>query len=100
MLEMISIPTVERINPALAIMRALIIEPWAMYVTMVRDMIIRAKYSGEEKLTAALPSTGAKNISPTMLIVPAMKDPKAAIPRAAPARPCRANGCPSKHGDH
>ena len=40
---------------------------------------------------------GAKNVMMTTPSVPAMNDPSAAIPSAAPARPCRAILCPSRH---
>jgi len=40
---------------------------------------------------------GATSIRPITEMVPAMKEPKAATPKAAPARPCRAIWYPSRH---
>ena len=51
---------------------------------------MRAKYSGGPKLSATLARIGATNMRPTTLMVPAMNDPNAEMPRAAPARPWRA----------
>ncbi len=62
-------------------------EPLTRYVTITRDISIREKYSGESKVRAALARVGARNITPMTLIVPAINDPRAEIPRAGPARP-------------
>ena len=59
-------------------------------------MSIRLKYSGGPNARASLARGGATSISPITEMVPAMKEPKAAIPRAAPARPCRAIWYPSR----
>ncbi len=58
--------------------------------------IISAKFSGGPKLSATLPSAGAKKVSATTLKVPAMNEPNAATPSAAPARPCFAIWWPSR----
>ena len=83
-------PTVPAIRPSTAMINALIIEPCDRYATKVRPVSVRAKYSGGPKLSAALPSSGARNIRPITPTVPAMNEPKAEMPSAAPARPCRA----------
>jgi len=49
-----------------------------------------AKINGTAAITARATSNGARNIRPTTPTVPAINEPKAAIPNAAPARPCRA----------
>jgi len=61
----------------------------------VRPMNIRAKYSGGPKARAKLARTGAKNVSPTRLKVPATKDEMAEMARAGPALPCFAISYPS-----
>ncbi len=57
---------------------------------MTIPMSMRLKYSGGPKARANFASGGATSMSPRTEIVPAMKDPKAAIPRAGPARPFNA----------
>jgi len=59
-------------------------------------MTAREKYSGGPKRSAAEASVGAKSIRATIPNVPAIKDPKAAIPSAGPALPCFAIWYPSK----
>ncbi len=59
-------------------------------MTRVKPKTIKAKYSGGPNFKAALPRRGVTNISITILKVPAIKDPMAAIPKAGPARPLRA----------
>ena len=49
-----------------------------------------AKYSGGPKVTARSASGGAATMNNTTLAVPAMNEPIAAIPSAAPARPLSA----------
>ena len=48
---------------------------------------MREKYSGGPKLKATLARDGAMKVRTMTLSVPAMNDPNAEIPRAAPARP-------------
>ena len=57
---------------------------------------MREKYSGGPNLSAALARGGARNVRPIKPSVPAMKDPKAEIPSAGPALPCRAIWYPSR----
>ena len=59
-------------------------------------MKINEKYSGEPNLNANLARKGAAIISPSTPIVPAMKEPRAEIPSAGPALPCRAIWYPSR----
>ena len=56
-----------------------------------------AKYSGGPNLNVTRARNGARNVRATTLSVPAMNDPNAAMPNAAPARPCRAMAWPSRH---
>jgi hypothetical protein len=51
---------------------------------------MRAKYSGGPNERATFTSGTATSIRRTTLTVPAMKEPKAAMPRAFPALPCNA----------
>ena len=87
---MVSSPTVPRNVPTPAIIRALTIDFSARKMRMVRPRIMREKYSGAPNFRATATRGGARTCRTTMPTVPAMKDPKAAIPRAGPARPCRA----------
>ena len=55
----------------------------------------RAKYSGGPKRSAKLAKGGASSMRPTILTVPAINDPMAAIASAGPARPLRVISYPS-----
>ena len=57
---------------------------------MVKPSSSSAKISGGPNRSATAVSGGASSMMPTTLRVPAMNDPIAAMPRAGPARPCRA----------
>ena len=57
----------------------------------VRPTSTSAKYSGGPKYSAAAASGGASSVKPIVPNVPAMNEPIAAMPSAAPARPWRAN---------
>ncbi len=59
-------------------------------------MSMRLKYSGGPNARANLASGGATSMRPRTDMVPAINDPKAAIPRAGPARPFRAIWYPSR----
>ena len=59
---------------------------------------IRAKYSGGPNLRAIEASGGARKARPISPRVPAMKEPKAEIPRAGPARPLAGHLVPVKTG--
>ncbi|MNC90151.1 hypothetical protein D3C83_62150 [compost metagenome] len=77
-------------SPASAIARPFSMEPPVRLASVVSPSTISAKYSGGPKVTAQSASGGAASISSTTLSVPAMNDPIAAIPSAAPARPLSA----------
>src|SRR5262245_56856859 len=77
-------------------MSAFTIDSRAKYVRIVRPNTMREKYSGGPKLNATLARDGARKVRTTTLSVPAMKDPKAEIPRAGLARPWRAIAWPSR----
>jgi hypothetical protein len=62
-------------------------DPEDRYIRIEKATNIREEYSGGPNRKASLASGGAAILRPTMLNVPAMKDPKAAIPRAGPALP-------------
>src|SRR5271157_423493 len=64
---------------------------------MLKPSTMRAKYSGGPNLRAQLAKVGARKINMKIVIVPAMNDPNAAIPRAGPALPWRAIWYPSRH---
>ncbi len=87
---MVSSPIVPRMIPTPAVIRALAMDFWARYVSTTKPRIIREKYSGGPKRKATETRGGARSIRPMTPKVPAIKDPKAAMPRAGPARPCRA----------
>ena len=52
--------------------------------------IMIAKYSGGPNLRATVTRIGENILNPKLLKVPAINDPMAAIPKAAPALPCLA----------
>ena len=85
-----SMPTVETNRPTAIIIRALSIEPPIMKIVTTKPSVIRAKYSGGPNLSAATTRMGDATFSPMLLSVPAMNEAKAAMPSAAPARPCLA----------
>ena len=58
-------------------------------------MNIRAKYSGGPNTSAKSASSGAKNVRPTRLSVPATKEEMAQMAKAGPALPCLAISYPS-----
>ncbi len=58
------------------------------YVARRSPSTVSEKYSDGPNLSAASASGGAIRVRPTRPTVPATKEPIAATPRAAPARPC------------
>ena len=80
-------PTLLRRMPANTMITALSLEPWERYVMKTNPMVMMAKYSGGPNFKAILDSGAAMSCRPISPIVPAIKEPKAAIPRAGPARP-------------
>jgi hypothetical protein len=92
---MASMPIPPRISPTMAIISAFTMDPLLRYVRTVMPTIIMEKYSGGPNCKATPDKRGpiiVKAITPN---VPAMKEPKAAIPKAGPALPFRAILCPS-----
>jgi hypothetical protein len=77
----------DRRKPKAAIISALMMDPLARKISIIIPRIIREKYSGGPKFKANFTKGGATKVSPTKPKVAAMKDPKAAIPNAGPARP-------------
>ena len=68
----------------------LILLPLLTVATSRMPSMASAVYSGGPKLRANPATIGASKVNPMMDTVPPKKDPMAAIPRAVPARPCRA----------
>ncbi len=58
------------------------------YVARSSPRMVSEKYSAGPNFTANADSGGATKVRPTTPAVPATKDPMAAMPSAAPARPC------------
>ncbi|MNP03968.1 hypothetical protein D3C76_958690 [compost metagenome] len=63
--------------------------------TVVKDNTRIAKYSAGPNFSASVATIGAKRVSSNVAIVPATKDPIAAVANAGPARPLRAMRLPS-----
>nr|WP_283095422.1 hypothetical protein [Nocardioides alcanivorans] len=85
--EVGSMPTVAMASPAATMATDLEVDPVDRATSSTRPAMQRAMYSGGPSLTARSPRIGAKNISMTTAMVPAMKDDTAAMVSAAPARP-------------
>jgi hypothetical protein len=85
-----------KIMPKAPIIRAFITDPCARYVITVKPSRITAKNSGAPNLNPKSAMGPAKTISPMIPSVPAINDPKAAIPKAAPALPSLAIWYPSR----
>ena len=88
--EKASIPGVEISSPRKVPIRAFNTDPPVRPAMVQRPMSMRAKYSGGPNERANFTSGIDSSIRNTTLAVPAMKEPMAAMPRAFPARPCRA----------
>ena len=72
-------------------MKPFFAEPCTMKTVATKPSRITAKFSGGPKCKATDVRNGENSVSPTTLSVPAANDPIAAIPSAAPARPCCAS---------
>ena len=77
-------------NPKVPIIKAFSLDPAPRKLTKISPQMMRDTYSGEENFRAKFAKGGAKKMRPKRLIVPAMKEAIAAIPKAGPARPLRA----------
>ncbi len=83
-------PTVDSVRPRSTMATALMTEPRASTTAKMRPMTISEKYSAGPNSSATRVS-GAASAAMTMVATePAKKEPMAATPRAAPARPLRA----------
>ena len=91
-----STPMVETARPRTMDSRALTRDFPARLVTLERPRSIRPKYSAGPNFSASEMIGTAKSIRPTMLNVPATKEPIAAMASAGPARPWRAIWYPSR----
>ena len=91
-----SMPMQAQITPSAMTMNPFAAEPCTMNTVATKPSAITAKFSGGPNFSAADVRSGENKVRPTTLSVPAMNDPMAAMPRAAPARPCRAISCPSR----
>jgi hypothetical protein len=85
-----SMPTKEKIRPTTPITRALVSDFPASAITRESPTRINEKYSGGPNLRAKRDRGSAMTTSPSVATVPPMKEPMAAMPSAAPARPCLA----------
>src|SRR6478752_7359370 len=74
---------------------ALTIDPCASAIEETRPTIINEKYSAAPNFRAISVRGGAKTATRKVETVPAKNEPRAAIARAAPARPLRAIWYPS-----
>jgi hypothetical protein len=91
-----SIPIVEAKIPKTAINKDFSIDARERYVRMTNPIQIRPKYSGGPNFRAKDVRGNANRIVPQIAIVPAIKDPKAEMPRAGPALPFLAMAFPSR----
>jgi hypothetical protein len=85
-----SIPTAATRKPSATNSTPFSGEPEIMNSVQTKPSTINPKFSGGPKRIATTAMSGAKKVITTTPIVPAMNDPVAAMPRAAPARPWRA----------
>ena len=77
-------------------MMALKIEPRASTTAKTRPISMSEKYSAGPKTRASRVSGTARAAMRRVATVPAKNEPRAAMPRATPARPWRAISCPSR----
>lgn len=85
-----SSPIVASRNPANPEIKAFIFDAPASKMTRLRPSNMRLPYSGGPNTIASCATSGAMKVRPMRPTVPAMNEPIAAMPRAAPALPCRA----------
>ena len=81
-------PTAAVRNPSAIISAPFTGEPEIIKSVQTTPRTIRAKFSGGPKRMATAAIAGAKNVITMTPKVPATKEPIAAMPSAAPARPC------------
>ena len=88
-------PTQPSSSPVRIIASAFRSEPLARVIEATRPSVISEKYSAGPKVSARADSGAAKAAMRNVEIVPAMKEPMAAMLSATPARPWRAIWWPS-----
>jgi len=94
--EMGSRPTEANSMPTTTRMKPLVKEDPDRVTARRSPTSVREKYSGGPKSRANSESGGAKNVRPRTAREPAMNEPMAAMPRAAPALPFFAIWYPSR----
>ena len=85
--ELTSVPTRPRSNPTKIMQTALRSDPVASTTAPIKPSTMRLKYSAGPNSKAMAVKGGAKAAISSVATHPAKKDPSAAIPKAAPARP-------------
>ncbi len=85
-----SLPTVASMSPKVVATNPLRTDLPARLVTVESPKTIRANVSAGPNCSATLASGGPSTMSRATPIVPAMKEPMAAMESAGPARPFRA----------
>ncbi len=93
--EMGSRPTEPRSRPMTTMINPFRIDPPPRSVAMSSPKRVSEKYSGGPNFRANSARGGATKVRPSTPMVPAMKEPMAAMPRAGPARPFFAIWYPS-----
>ncbi len=91
-----SIPTRPIASPRKREVIPLSVLPPSTALTVVKASNIRQKYSGGPSSTAYSATMGANSVTRTVAMVPATKEPIAAVASAAPARPLLAILKPSR----
>ena len=90
-----SVPASPKASPISRLATPRTIEAPSSVDTVVKASTISAKYSAGPNISASLTKTGARKVSSSVPIVPATKEPMAAVASAAAPRPRRAIWLPS-----
>ena len=90
-----SMPTRPRVRPRKRLVTPFSIESPKAADTVVKASTISAKYSAGPKERASFTTHGARRASAMVAMVPATKEPIAAVASAGPPRPARAIWLPS-----
>jgi hypothetical protein len=85
-----SSPMVLASRPSPTMTSERVTDPPETWVTRIRPSTTSAVYSAGPKRIATPDSSGPKSTMPMVAMMPAMKEPKAEMPSAGPARPRRA----------
>lgn len=94
---LMSVPMMPSSRPSRTIATALIGDPCARTTAAIRPNTMSAQYSAGWKLSATAVSGGENRTISNVATEPAAKEDSAATASAAPALPCRAIWCPSRH---